>query len=190
MAPPCAYAHRIAQDWEKAFLVKPMKRLPEILLPNSDTRGSPPSLHYGWVIDSARLLKIAEEKKIAPRDRREVKKLCFDEEILYDRPSVKTNEFQMMRDALDAISRELNLYSDPYLVQVFCPGKGRTHMISLVENYTLREELARIDRSDITQLTKYFGFDVGPMWFLETCNWTWNCTCHGSHRLRTTLTTQ
>ncbi|KLO13332.1 hypothetical protein SCHPADRAFT_369483 [Schizopora paradoxa] len=165
------------QDWEQALLVQPMAKIPDILVPGCGPRGIPPRLHFGWVLDDDgnRLLDIAREKKIEPRDQREVKLLPkddSDDEDIYEGPSVKMNELWLKQDALSAVGKELQLICEPYLDQVCCPGKRTVKIVGLIDNYSLKSQV--VGRADIPKLVDYFNFDVGPLWFLDSYRWTWN----------------
>lgn len=178
---------------QKALLVKPMEKLPSVLIPRGIYKNArPPKLHYGWALnDPNRLLDIARKMNIPPRDRgeqttatkeddgedREVKKLNAEEEVR--KPCVSMTDIWMRRDALKAVAKELELRGRPYLVEVFSPGEGRVQMIALIENYELRDGF--VSRSDIQKLREYFDFEGGPIWYLDTYFWTsnserfWNC---------------
>lgn len=159
---------------EKALFVKPMAKLPSALVPSGIyTKSRPPKFHYGWVLsDPDPLLDVARKLNIPPRDRSDSETSHSGEEE--DIPSVSMTDVWMRDDALDAVAKILKLRCTPYVVTVFSPGSDsdRAEMISLIENYTLRDGL--ISRSDVPKLQEYFDFEDSPMWHLDTYRWTWN----------------
>ena len=75
-------------------------------------------------------------------------------------------------DTLTALTKHLQLGKEPYLATVFQPGRGEIKMRALVENYDLKNGVARFN--DIESLIKHFGFKTGPMWYIDAYFWMWN----------------
>ncbi|KLO14833.1 hypothetical protein SCHPADRAFT_294507 [Schizopora paradoxa] len=184
------------KDWEKCLTVEPMDRLPAPLIPKDGSyKLRPPRLHYGWALgDPDVLLEVARAKNIPPRDRNKPtappkndrssinadEDEEGDEEEGYDTeddseacpPSVSMTTSWLRMDALDAVAKELELEGEPYVIEVFLPGKGRVRMVALTNNYELSDRLLK--RRDFDELRKYLKFEGGPMWYLDTYHWTWN----------------
>lgn len=160
----------------------------------------PPRLHYGWALSEPDdvLLEVARLKNIPPRDRgktttlpKEVRNSTdveeeeeSDEEEGEEYDSEDDSESEacpssdsmttcwLRKDALNAVAEELELITKPYIHEVFFPGKDSVYMVAITNNYELRDRALK--RRDIDELRKYFKFEGGPMWYLDTYYWTWN----------------
>ncbi|KLO14842.1 hypothetical protein SCHPADRAFT_294801 [Schizopora paradoxa] len=168
----------LKSDMKKAHLVKPMARIPSVLLPSEkNSTARPPKLHYGWAMhDPYRLLEVARALNVPPRKRYEG---YVRDERTHTRACM--TDIWMWIDALGALTKELELRAKPYLVEVFCPGKPgeeRVDMIALIDNYTLKDGF--VSRSDIQKLKAYFGFESDPLWYLDTYHWCWNSESYWS----------
>ncbi|KLO14841.1 hypothetical protein SCHPADRAFT_294840 [Schizopora paradoxa] len=158
-----------AEDFKKAFLVKPIPRIPVSLVPLSDTRLSPPKLHYGWVLDEPfRLHEIAKEMGVEPRKR----KPLTPEQEAQSKPTASMTDIWLREDTLKAIAKNLKLRGDVRIITVFNPDTKTAQFISVVDNYALREK--GIANRDLRKLRDFFGFDGKPMWYLDYYRWTWD----------------
>ncbi|KLO14835.1 hypothetical protein SCHPADRAFT_902971 [Schizopora paradoxa] len=162
-----------------------MAKLPPHLAPlGKYAKSKPPKFHFGWVLDNPDiLLDIGKSLGVQPRkheeDHEDHEDHDSDDDSEDDEESdctVSMTDVWMRMDALQAVSKELELKNEPYLARVICPGKPnpRVLMISLVENYSLKDGFTR--GIDIQNLMKYFDFKTGPMWYLDGYFWMWDST--------------
>jgi len=165
----------LRKDLNKILQVKPMQMLPFSLVPDEDSDSTPPTLHYGWVVDENVLLDFAKQRGITCRMK--MRKLHSnevgeeDESKRYE--STNPDILFLLVDALDVKARDLKLTNVPDIPLVIDPSSkdGTSWLVSLIMNHTL--EASFIDRADMKKLKDDFKFTDSPMWYLDCCHSRW-----------------
>ncbi|KLO09021.1 hypothetical protein SCHPADRAFT_943981 [Schizopora paradoxa] len=168
-----------ASDQEKAFEVQPLDQLPGFLLASAcqNLKINPPTLHLGWRIDDALLVRLCKERGIVP-SHENLKEYLKDDGYVFNSDDGSEEEedgkpgFVHKMEAFRRRCEELQLNVFPDLAPICDPStKTMGYAVTVLSNYNFED--GELDRAEWPKIMREFGLEGQPKWYIDYVEWYW-----------------